>query len=253
MTDDSDESPPADETVYEQLAEFHDLFMDDTWERLRPTVRSVFGALGAGGVIVELGAGSGVGTRVIAAESRARVWAVEPGLVGRAVLLARVSDDPSLRDRVTVVAGAIPEGLSMLPGGIDGVVCAHMLGHVIRDDRRELFGWLGEHLTASGGCLVTTQERVDPAPDAPRDVTVRRRVGQYEYRAVYVAADAEGVFRSRYEVWSGGVRLRAETSVGRWERLSADDIAEELRGTVLRLDVLDSGVAVIRRAGPETE
>lgn len=252
MTESTSESPSTDETVYEQLAEFHDLFMDDTWERLRPTVRYLFGDLGARSVIAELGAGSGVGTRVIAAESQAQVWALEPGLVGRAVLLARVSDDARLRDRVTVVAGAIPRELRMLPGSIDGVVCAHMLGHLTRENRRELFEWLGEHLTAGGVCLITTQERVDPAPGGSV-VTERRRVGEYEYRAVYLAGDAEGVFRSRYEVWSGRVRLRAEAAVGRWERLSAGDIAEELRGTALRLEALDRGVAVIRRTGTETE
>jgi hypothetical protein len=122
---------------YERLAEFHDLFMTEPWERLRPRVRSALAHLGDTAVVVEIGAGSGIGTRTIPAETRARIVAVEPALVMRSILTARVADHPHLADRVTVVAGSAPADLGEVPATIDAFVCAHMLGHLDRETRAD--------------------------------------------------------------------------------------------------------------------
>jgi hypothetical protein len=93
--------------LYDDLAEFHDLFMKEPWEALRPAVREVVGGLGPDDVVVDLGAGTGMGTRVIAAETAANLVAVEPSRMMRTALMARVAGDQALAERVTVVAGLV--------------------------------------------------------------------------------------------------------------------------------------------------
>lgn len=85
--------PPgdSDSDTYAAVGEFHDLFMDDAWDRLVPALARAFGALDAGGTVLDVGAGSGVGTRRLAAATRATIVAVEPSVTMRSVLLARWS------------------------------------------------------------------------------------------------------------------------------------------------------------------
>jgi cyclopropane fatty-acyl-phospholipid synthase-like methyltransferase len=234
-------------TAYEQLAEFHDLFTVDPWERLRPHVRSAFAHLDADAVVVEVGAGTGIGTRTIAEETRARITALEPALVMRSILTARVADDVDLAERVTVVAGSAPADLGLAPTRVDGFVSAHMLGHLEQADRRALFGWLGSHLSADGVGLVTTQLPPDAA-DGREEVAEVRRLGDYEYRVHHVEGDGADEFSTRYEVWQGETLVRSHQFTGDWRVLTAQKIAADLP-SALELQPVDDAVALIRRAG----
>lgn len=51
----------------------------------------MFGDLGAAAVIADVGAGSGVGTQVVADETSARIVALEPNATMRAMLTSRVA------------------------------------------------------------------------------------------------------------------------------------------------------------------
>ncbi|TMR93183.1 class I SAM-dependent methyltransferase [Nonomuraea basaltis] len=76
---------------------------------------------GVSGPIVDVGAGGGHGTRLIAqAVPEAEIVAVEPSATLRSVLLVRVNETTELRDRVTV----LPEGLleARLPPRLGAVV-----------------------------------------------------------------------------------------------------------------------------------
>lgn len=237
------------ETAYERLAEFHDLFMTDPWERLRPQVRSAFAHLRDGATLVEIGAGTGIGTRVIAGETRARIAALEPALVMRSVLTARVADDAELAERVTVVAGSAPGDLDLLPERIDGFVCAHVLGHLGREERRGLFTWLGASLSDGGVGLVTTQRPPGAADESGGEIVETCRLGDYEYRAHLLPAAGAHRAASRYEVWRGDTRIRSSAFTSDWRPLTADDIAADLPAT-LALRPADAGVALIGRAVP---
>ena len=70
---------------YESMAEFHDLFMTGVWARLGPTVHATFAGLGPDAVVVDIGAGTGLGTVTVARATPARIWAVEPSATMRAV------------------------------------------------------------------------------------------------------------------------------------------------------------------------
>jgi cyclopropane fatty-acyl-phospholipid synthase-like methyltransferase len=237
------------EPSYERLAEFHDLFMTEPWERLRPHLRSAFAHLDEGATIVEIGAGTGMGTRTIAGETRARIAALEPALVMRSVLTARVADDVDLAGRVTVVAGSAPADLGLLPERIDGFVCAHMLGHLGRDDRQGLFAWLGARLAGDGVGLVTTQPALDTTDGGPpAEVVESRTIGDYEYRVHHLPGDRPHEYSSRYEVWQGAALVRSHRFTGDWRALTAHDLAADLPST-LELHPVGGAVALIRRSG----
>ncbi|HNR00857.1 MAG TPA: class I SAM-dependent methyltransferase, partial [Trueperaceae bacterium] len=98
---DPDRIPGLSPSGYDRLGEFHDLFVDEARLRLRPAFESAFGRLEPSAVVLDLGAGTGLGVRHLARATRARIVAVEPSVTMRAVLLARVADDPALASRVT--------------------------------------------------------------------------------------------------------------------------------------------------------
>ncbi|MEK8169316.1 class I SAM-dependent methyltransferase [Streptomyces sp. M19] len=95
----------------------------------------------------------------------------------RAVLLARVLDDPELRRRVTVLDG---DALSAeLPTGIRALVACNVLGHLPPGDRRAL--WVrAARLLAPGGALVLTLARRTPRV-RPRTRMASASVGALDY------------------------------------------------------------------------
>jgi methylase of polypeptide subunit release factors len=97
---------------YEGMGEFHDLFMDDAWARLRPVLTEAFAHLDESATVLDLGAGTGLGTRALAASTPARIVAVEPPLTMRAVLTARRSASSSSSGSARVGARRSPSTTS---------------------------------------------------------------------------------------------------------------------------------------------
>lgn len=232
---------------YDELGEFHDLFMAEAWQGLRPLVRAAYGALGPEAVVLEVGAGTGLGTRVLAQECPAQIIALEPNPLMRSVLTARVADDPDLAERVSVVAGAVPQDLALLPEKIDAVVCTHVLGHLGPTERRALFGWVADSLSPDGVVLVTTQEHAEPGQPGPSDLKASRRLGRYEYTLLYREAPAGDTFSSRYEVWERSSLLRAVEVTGAWRTVSLADLEADVEGTTLTVVSLRPGAALARQ------
>ncbi|MGL5816523.1 MAG: class I SAM-dependent methyltransferase [Phycicoccus sp.] len=237
---------PVDSDVYADLAEFHDLFMVEPWERLRPHVRSQLAGLPPAAVVADLGAGTGMGTRVLAEESAARVVALEPSPMMRSVLLARVADSPDLRERVTVHAGSVPADLGLLPDRVDAVLCTHVLGHLTPDERRMTFAWLGDHLASGGPVLVTTHVPRDDGQES-EVMEQRRRIGELDYVVRYEEAPDAESFRSRYLVRSGPTVLRDVVVDGAWRPVGVDDLRAEIAGVGLAMEPVADGIAVLRR------
>jgi len=232
--------------LYDQLGEFHDLFMTEAWEALRPLVVAAFGRLRPEAVVLEVGAGSGLGTRVLAQETRAQIVALEPNLLMRSILTARVADDVDLAHRVTVVAGSVPQDLSVLPDRVDAVVCTHVLGHLDADERRSLFTWVADRLDLHGAMLVTTQEHADSTDSRAPDLTASRMLGRYEYRLLYREAGSQNMFSSRYEVWDGASMLRAVEMKDSWQTVGLGELEASLEETGLSVVPLRPGAALIR-------
>lgn len=159
---------------YAELGELHDLFMPDVWDPLVGTLATTFGDLGPDTTILDLGAGSGVGTVRLADATQAQILAVEPSLTMRSVLLAHIADDHELSERVSVYAGAAPAILDEIDEPLDGFLCAHMLGHLSADERRDTFERLAALLRPDGVGLVTVPRQGAAGTDV---VVEERRIG----------------------------------------------------------------------------
>ena len=91
---------------YAESGEFIDVLSQDAWRALRtPVTEAMRHARPDQGPIVDIGAGTGLGT-ILASQAvpDAELIAVEPSPILRAVLLARLVGDDDLRRRVTVQA-----------------------------------------------------------------------------------------------------------------------------------------------------
>lgn len=130
--------------------------------------------------MLDLGAGTGLGVRQLAHATQARIVAVESSLTMRAVLLARVADDPTLRSRVTVLAASVPDVFDQVLDPVAGFVCAHMLGHLCPTTRTRTFAALANRLTNGGVGVVTVSATAEP-PSKP--VVEKLRIGEHWYWA----------------------------------------------------------------------
>lgn len=231
---------------YEQMAEFHDLFMGETWSKLRTLLERELGQLGPDDLVVDLGAGTGLGTLALVEQTDAEVWAVEPSMTMRAVLLHRVASSPAASSRVSVWAGSVPDALRDVPAPVAGVIATHMLGHLGPDERDELFAWLASALGTDGIALFTFQsaETEDGPADDGGEHEEEVGVGRHRYRATHLPS-GQG-YRTRYDVIDiGGTVIRSLPVSGTWSTVSYDDIADAAAEHGLACRQATDGVAVV--------
>lgn len=235
------------ENAYDALGEFHDLFMDSPWARLQPFLARTFGSLTAEDVVLDIGAGTGVGVRALAQITDAQIIAVEPSLTMRSVLTARVFDDPALRPRVTIVAGRAPEALESLPtASISGFVAAHMLGHLDPAARMDMFVELAR-VVAPGriGLVTVDRPRDSQSEDGRPGVLGQVTIGTQTYIEENVW-DGESGWASVYTVRdAAGATVRERRFAGSWQPVTASDLVHETPGW--QADELHPGMVALRR------
>lgn len=213
---------------YHASGEFLDLFSRGAWEALRePVLAALAGAAPDAGPVVDLGAGSGLGTRLIAdAVPGAHIVAVEPSAMQRAALFARIDD---LHDRVTVVAAGAED--VALPDRVGAVVAVNMIGHLDPDSRRALWRRVADRLAPGAPLVVSLQPPVEPV-EIPEMEFVTVRVGGNAYvgsGAAQPAGPDSVTWRMRYRVLDGSGRLVRETTAEyRWYVLSPAALVAEL-------------------------
>ncbi|MQS08922.1 class I SAM-dependent methyltransferase [Streptomyces alkaliphilus] len=217
---------------YVGSAEYLDLLIAGFWEAAGPEVASVLAELPPGpGPVVDLGAGSGRGVRVLGeAVPGAPVLAVEPSAVMRAALMPRILDDPGLRDRVTVLpGGALDEAL---PEGVRAVLALNMLGHLAGPERRELLERVLRSLVP-GGLLVTNLAPPFTPVAVPRVLMARTEVGELVYEG-YASAEPSGadglLWRMEYRTLRGDAEISAATVEYPWCVCSEEELAAEATG-----------------------
>lgn len=165
---------------YSPMAEFYELVARRQAAASGPPLAAALSALPAGiGPVVEIGAGTGRLTEVIAAAlPTAPIVAAEPSATMRAILTSRVASRPELRGRVTVVDGAAP-GLA-LPPRIGAAVVFGVAGHLPGPDRVTLWRRLRERL-APGGIIVVELMGARALCVLPPTLTVVDTVGRRRY------------------------------------------------------------------------
>ncbi len=233
---------------YDITAEFHEVFMPPAWDRLRDPLSAIFGDIGPDGVIVDIGAGSGLGSVLLAEVSEAEIVALEPNTTMRSMMVARL-DTAGVLERVTVLPGAVPDGLEGLPDRVDGVIATHMLGHLAGAARMSLLEWIANSLAPGRTALLTvTPEAAAEAPAGGTEPVVQERaVGRFVYRVTSRMAGPglmEGVFEvidQQQEV------IRSVPDTTSWEAVTADDVSASLASHPVEVTEPLDGVALISK------
>ncbi|MER7168881.1 class I SAM-dependent methyltransferase [Micromonospora sp. NPDC000207] len=214
---------------YSTSAEFYEMVADrhvrTSSGPLATALRGVDPALGP---VVEIGAGTGRLTRVIADRlPAARIVAVEPSTPMRAVLTSRVLGDVDLRRRVDVVAAAAPQ--LRLPARISAVVVFGVLGHLGEDERARLWDLLRSRLPVGAPVVVELMgghraRRIEPIR------MLRETIGTQTYEwwtSADVVTPTLMRWRTTWKVSAGGETLREVEDVYDWATLSLEGLAAE--------------------------
>ncbi|GGT03983.1 methyltransferase type 12 [Planobispora rosea] len=231
---------------YERSAEFIDVMMAPHWDAFGPPLTKVLQGFGPG-PIVDLGAGGGLGTMVIAeALPDAEIMAVEPSPALRSVLTARMSERPGLRDRVTVLPGNLLR--AALPPGVSGVVAMNVIGHLAPEERRGLWNLLVPGVRA----VLNLQPPAEPV-EVPTTRFADLRLGRHRYegwgRAEPAGPDSV-TWHMSYRVYEGEQLVREVTTDYAWRVLGERTLREELREHHLTLTPVgpeDLGMYVVER------
>ncbi|MEO3924911.1 class I SAM-dependent methyltransferase [Micromonosporaceae bacterium B7E4] len=231
---------------YAESGEFLDVFSRDAWQALRPPIDAALRrALPQQGPILDVGAGTGLGTLLVAETlGTADIVAVEPSPILRAVLLSRLAGNGSLRRRVTVVAAGIEAG--PLPSRLGGALAINMLGHLNPQRRRLFWADLRARLAPSAPLIVNLQPPAEVTAVPPTTFgTVT--IGEHTYEGSGEArptGDDTVVWTMRYRTLAGDGAAERELVVAYpWHVVSAAKLLDELAGagfaaTIGELDVV---------------
>jgi hypothetical protein len=219
---------------YAESGEFIDVLSQDAWRALRaPIADGLRQAAPGRGPIVDIGAGTGLGTMLVAdTVPDVEVIAVEPSPILRAVLLSRLAANDGLRHRVTVQATDV-DGMR-LPPRLGGVLAINMIGHLTPAQRRHLWADLRPRLAPAAPLIVNLQPPAEPTvvPDSPfTSVPIGHRTYQGSGGA-RPAGDDMVTWTMRYRILDEDGAVDRELVVDYpWHVLSPQALLDELTGS----------------------
>ncbi|MHA6630325.1 class I SAM-dependent methyltransferase [Pseudonocardia sichuanensis] len=234
---------------YDASAPYLHLLSESAWVDLGPRLADALaGADPAAGPVLELGAGTGLGTeRILAAVPDSPVLAAEPSAALRAVLIARLRGMTG-GERVTV----LPVGAAEvdLPERLAAVVGMHMVGHLAPDTRRALWRGISARL-APGAPVVLNVQPPETATAVPAWPPFGVRQGALTYQGTGSAEPTgpESVrWRMQYATLCDGVVVEEAEAEYEWWVLSAAGLAAELTEAGLHSEV-NGDLVVARSSG----
>jgi hypothetical protein len=177
-------------------ADFYDAVALDSWDTFGPKVTAALAPwAGRTGVAVDVGAGTGLSTQVLAGTFAGEVLACEPAFALRASLMTRVTSDPDLIRRTTVLPWDAERMVEEIAEPLTVVTAFNMLGHLGDEMRSAFWAWLGRWLTSDGVALVGPIAEQDTGSHDGREMPLpSRSVGRLTYSAT---ARAETIDRER--------------------------------------------------------
>lgn len=192
---------------------FYDLFQEDGHiPRVRKNLPPLLS--GVQRSILEVGAGTGLITTSLADWTPAEIFALEPSIAMRGILLSRLATRPDLLDRVTVLPC---DALSVrLDEPVEAVVMINVIYALEPDYRRQLWPVLAASLEPGGLLVVTWREGAPPAP-RPLQELISRKVGRHTYSAWSEILDSdEEAWHARYlhRITEGDKVISEEEAVG---------------------------------------
>ncbi|WP_219418306.1 class I SAM-dependent methyltransferase [Pseudonocardia nigra] len=236
---------------YDRTGEFVAVLLGTAWQALAPALTDALDGLDpAAGPVVDAGAGTGLGTRVIGdALPDAEILAVEPDRALRTALLARVAADPDLCARVTVLDTDLLG--APLPERIGGLVAMNVIGHFSPGDRATLWASLAQRLAPEGRAVLnlyppTRPERVPATPMSQVQLGRRRYSGS---AAAEPAGDDAVTWEMSYRLEEDGQVLTEFSARDHWHVFTPEQLAGELAPHGLRVTSGDAaqGIQVITR------
>lgn len=233
---------------YARSADHLDLLSAGMWEHLTTGVTDALSGLAEHSTIVELGAGTGLGTHVIArAAPTARILAVEPSSHLRAVLVHRVASNPDLRSRVTIENRPFPA--SRLPDTFDAFVVMNTLGHLTREARERLWRVIAAGLRPQG-CAVVNLQQPTTSSAVPEFEMADERVGHRTYHGSAWAEridDTTMKWHMTYRTSENGTEIDAVNVDYIWNVVDSNTIAFELTQHDLRATAMgDEQLGIFR-------
>lgn len=235
---------------YAVAAEYYDLWAAGHWAALAPAlVARLQGVDPSWGPVLDVGAGTGLGTVTIAdTVPGVRVLAVEPSRSMRVGLTTRLMTRRDLHDRVTVLQTDLA-GITW-PERLSGFVAMAMLGHLEAEARLGLWRDLAIHLAPSAPAVVLLQP-----PGRPEVVPANRHtqvtLGEQEYEG-WAAAEPVGPRTLRwtmtYRVLRAGELVDEQQFTSDFHTVSGDDLRAEAGDAGLVVELDDTGLATLHRS-----
>ncbi|ONF74357.1 class I SAM-dependent methyltransferase [Amycolatopsis keratiniphila] len=229
------------EDFYHQTAEYVAVLLRQAWAGLGPALVDVLSGVDtSGGPVVDVGAGTGLGTAVLAAAlPGADIIAIEPNPALRTALLTRCVEDDDLARRVTILGADVLA--APLPDRLSVVLAMNVLGHFDPGERRALWGMLADRL-APGGRAILNLQPPTTAVTIPATPMARVRVGDREYLGT-AAAEPAGpdviTWTMTYRVEQHGSFVTELTASDHWHVITTAALADEVAEYGLRLMAAD--------------
>lgn len=233
-------------TFYERTGEYVAVLLGQAWEATGPALAAAVGGLDpAAGPVVDVGAGTGLGTAVIARTlPDAEILAVEPDRALRTALLARVVADADLRARVTVLDAALLD--APLPDRIGAVVAMNMIGHFTAADRARIWALLAQRLAPTGRMVLNLYPPTRPE-EVPETAMGDVAVGRRRYSATAAARPAGPdavVWEMGYRVEQDGQVLTEFRATDPWHVFTPEELAAEVTAFGLTCRAGDPGAGI---------
>ena len=206
---------------------FYDLFQENGHV---PEIREKLPPLLAGiqRSILEIGAGTGLITTLLADWTPAEIFALEPSASMRGVLLSRLCSRPELLRRVTVLSS---DALSVdLDEPVEAMVMINVMYALEPDYRKRLWPVLSAQLEPAGLLVFTWRDGGPPTP-RPLQELGSRQVGRHTYTVLseILESDEEACSaRYLYRVTEGDKVISEEEITGHAYRPAWDVIQREL-------------------------
>ncbi|MEU6712430.1 class I SAM-dependent methyltransferase [Nonomuraea sp. NPDC046802] len=231
--------------TYAVAVPFYDLWHLDghvpaVREQLAPLLKQVRGS------VIEIGAGTGLITELIARQTTAEIYAVEPSLGMRSVLLSRLTQDPETLRRVTVLpCGALDVEVDE---PVEAVVMISVLQSFDAGERARLWRLLSPQLRPGGMLVFNWRERATPEAGELREMA-SYQVGRHTYEVAGQVLDVAGeavTSRFVYRIRQGEVLISEEEVVGENHWPPAERLASELESAGFTRDEAPDGIQVWR-------
>lgn len=234
---------------YTPSAEFYDMVAVRHTASSGPPLARVLASVDTShGPIVEIGAGTGRVTEVIAATlPGADIIAAEPSATMRAILTSRIAGDPDLRRRVTVTDDSAQN--LRLPDRVSAVVIFGVAGHLTPTERTALWRRLSERLPP-GGPIIVELMGVHAPRHIPPVMSLRETIGRQTYEWWIGGEPASGDamrFTTTWKVLRDGRTVREVGDSYLWHTIDVAQLAREAGMTSHR--VTEAGGQAIPEIG----